>query len=84
MTARIVDPNEDDSGEFDLSSLECPRCSCNAVDVLAYPQGTTPRLNGGRWSGSWFGARGRARCTFCGAEFSIAIDDAGEDDSEQG
>ena len=77
--ARIIDP-DDDGGGLDLTDLDCPKCGCNSVEVLAYPRGNAPRLAGGRWSGSWFGSTsGRAKCRHCGVVFSIAIENADED-----
>ena len=69
---------EDARSSFDASAVCCPRCGCNAVEILSYPSGDPPRLveEGGRrhWEGRWFGSHGRAVCAFCETIFAIESD----------
>jgi hypothetical protein len=78
--ARILDGDEPLDEQFDLSALECPKCSGNCVEILKYPhnqraralmRGQDPARSGVKWFGS---TGGKARCEVCNVTFGIAIE----------
>jgi len=72
--ARIfnVDAGESMFDDPDVElAIDCPRCGCNDTKITKAPR-----------PGSWFGATGTAACNFCGAGFSIRIQELDEDGNE--
>lgn len=44
--------------------VECPKCGCNACEIISYPH-----------KGGWRGVAGRARCDCCRIQFSIKYEE---------
>ena len=59
-------PIDPDEADYDVDvQIDCVACGCNAVTILEYP----------RDPNGWWNRFGRARCNFCGAEFSIELEE---------